>query len=60
MIRGAAQLMAIAIIIPISIKAGGGGGEVIFSAKVVDQCALTATLAPDAKKFPPRPKATIG
>ena len=55
MIRGAAQLMAIAIIIPISIKAG-----VIFSAKVVDQCALTATLAPDAKKFPPRPKATIG
>ena len=59
MIRGAAQLMAIAIIIPISIKAGGGG-EVIFSAKVVDQCALTATLAPDAKKFPPRPKATIG
>ena len=56
MIRGAAQLMAIAIIIP---KAGGGG-EVIFSAKVVDQCALTATLAPDAKKFPPRPKATIG
>ena len=57
MIRGAAQLMAIAIIIPIS---GRRRGEVIFSAKVVDQCALTATLAPDAKKFPPRPKATIG
>ena len=53
-------MMAIAIIIPISIKAGGRRGEVIFSAKVVDQCALTATLAPDAKKFPPRPKATIG
>ena len=59
MIRGAAQLMAIAIIIPIKYK-GGRRGEVIFSAKVVDQCALTATLAPDAKKFPPRPKATIG
>ena len=60
MIRGAAQLMAIAIIIPKSITKAGGRGEVIFSAKVVDQCALTATLAPDAKKFPPRPKATIG
>ena len=37
----------------------GGRGSLV-PRKLTSVLSLTATLAPDAKKFPPRPKATIG